>query len=533
MKFLQDFAPKAVREIKGPEAYTGRVIAIDASMCLYQFLIMIREGYSGAYGNLTNEEGRVTSHIVGFLSRTIRLMEAGIKPVYVFDGKPPELKFSELEARRTKRAEAESKLEEAKEAGDEEQVLRSTKMIVKVTKEHNDETKQLLRLMGVPVVEAPSEAEATCAALCKAGKVHASATEDADCLTFGTTLLVRNLMAAEAQKKQIYEVNLAVALEQLGISMDQFIDFCILCGCDYCDSLRGIGPNTAIRLVLQHGCLERIVESLDPAKTPVPKGFRYQVARQFFQECESVDTNNVDIAWTEPDFDGLRRFLVEENTFSSERVERFLARLKGAKSRTRQQPLDRFFGTAKPIVHECDKFDPDKKRGTAPKAKAKAETKVRGEVNGRGDTTRAAPPGDESLGASGSSQDTVHDDEVAAKDESKPEPCVAVGASTNAKTKSKSEDDADARPDTKAKAKARPRGETIIEVVVETKASSKANAKAEAKNRAKAKPKAKDAKPVAKDKATAKGRAMVRTSATVEGEAAEAANKPSAKRARR
>merc|ERR1719356_1128886 len=136
-------------------------------------------------------------------------------------------------------------------------------MGVKVTKEHNEQTKHLLRLMGLPVVEAPSEAEATCAALCKAGKVYAAATEDADCLTFGTKILIRNLMAAESQKKQILEVHLDRALEQLNVSMDQFIDFCILSGCDYCDTLKGVGPSTAIRLVLQHGCLEKVLENVD------------------------------------------------------------------------------------------------------------------------------------------------------------------------------------------------------------------------------------------------------------------------------
>jgi len=114
-KFLQDAAPKSIKEMAGPESYTGRVLAIDASMCLYQFLIMIREGQSGGYGSLTNEAGQVTSHIQGLLARTIRMMEAGIKPVYVFDGKAPELKMAEIAERREKREEAEKALNEAKE----------------------------------------------------------------------------------------------------------------------------------------------------------------------------------------------------------------------------------------------------------------------------------------------------------------------------------------------------------------------------------------------------------------------------------
>jgi len=370
MKFLHDAAPKSIREVDSQAAYTGRSVAIDASMCLYQFLIMIRDNRAGSYQNLTNEDGKVTSHLVGMLSRTLKLMENGIKPVYVFDGKPPELKLGELAQRRAKREEAQKNLAEAQEKGDEEQIQKNTKMTTRVTKEQNEETKTLLRLMGVPVVEAPSEAEATCAALCRDGKVYAAATEDADCLTFGTKILIRNLMAAESQKKQILEVHLDRILEQLNISMSQFIDFCILSGCDYCDTLKGVGPSTAIRLLVQHGSLEKVLEELGPEK--VPENFRYQDARQFFQECEAVNTQEVDFKWEEPDFEGLEKFLVDQCSFAKERVDNYLARLRKTKSSTKQRPLDSFFGTPKVVIKDTDKFDPSKKKGAAAKGAAKA-----------------------------------------------------------------------------------------------------------------------------------------------------------------
>merc|ERR1711920_58743 len=328
---------------------------------------------SGSYQNLTNDDGQVTSHIIGMLTRTIPLMENGIKPVYVFDGKPPELKLGELAARRAKREEATANLQAAVEAGDSEQVLKSTKQTVKVTREQNEETKTLLRLMGVPVVEAPSEAEATCAALCRDDKVFAAATEDADCLTFGTKVLVRNLMAAEAQKKTIYEVTLERALEQLNISMDQFIDFCILCGCDYCDTLKGVGPSTAMRMLVQHGSLEKVLEVLGPEK--VPENFNYQTARDFFKECEAVNTAEVSFEFKDPDFEGLKKFLVETCSFNTDRVERYIERLKNAKNRTKQRPLDSFFGKPKVTITEADKFDALKKKGGA-KSGAKAAAKA-------------------------------------------------------------------------------------------------------------------------------------------------------------
>jgi len=382
MKFLQEAAPKAIREIGSPQAYTGRMLAIDASMCLYQFMIMIRENHSGSYQNLTNEAGEVTSHIIGMLTRTIKMMENGIKPVYVFDGKPPELKLGELAVRRAKAAGAKETLAKAVESGDQESILKATKGTVRVTKEQNEQSKTLLRLMGLPVVEAPSEAEATCAALCRDGKVYASATEDADCLTFGTSILVRNLMAAESQKKQILEVSLARVLEQLNITMDQFIDFCILSGCDYCDTIKGVGPSTAIKLIMEHKSLENVL-ALPEYADKIPANFRYQDARAFFQECESVDTKEgfEEFKFTEPDFEGLTKFLVEGQSFDVKRVERFMERLKAAKGKTKQIPLSSFFGAVKVNIKDSDKFDPTKKRGGA-KAKAGDKRKPSGATGG-------------------------------------------------------------------------------------------------------------------------------------------------------
>ncbi|CAN1219270.1 Flap endonuclease 1 [Linum perenne] len=165
-KLLAENAPRAMKEQKF-ESYFGRKIAIDASMSIYQFLIVI--GRSGTE-MLTNEAGEVTSHLQGMFNRTIRLLEAGIKPLYVFDGQPPDLKKQELAKRYSKRADATEDLKEAVEAGNKDDIEKFSKRTVKVTKQHNDDCKKLLRLMGVPVIEAPSEAEAQCAALCKSGK---------------------------------------------------------------------------------------------------------------------------------------------------------------------------------------------------------------------------------------------------------------------------------------------------------------------------------------------------------------------------
>jgi len=187
-KLVADIVPQAIKEneIKN---YFGRKVAIDASMSLYQFLIAVRSD-----GNqLTNADGETTSHLMGTFYRTIRMIDNGIKPVYVFDGKPPKMKSGELEKRTERREEAEKALEKAKEVGDAEEVDKQNRRLVKVGKSHVEECKKLLGLMGVPYVQAPCEAEAQCAELVKAGKVYAVGTEDMDALTFGSKVLLRHL----------------------------------------------------------------------------------------------------------------------------------------------------------------------------------------------------------------------------------------------------------------------------------------------------------------------------------------------------
>uniref|UniRef100_A0A7S3JRV7 Flap endonuclease 1 n=1 Tax=Aureoumbra lagunensis TaxID=44058 RepID=A0A7S3JRV7_9STRA len=248
------------------ESYMGRIVAIDASMALYQFLIAIRAqgGEGTAAAVLTNAEGEQTSHIQGMFNRTIRLLSAGIKPVYVFDGKPPNMKGGELAKRQAKRAEAQKKLEEARAKGDIEAIEKHEGALVKVSKKDAEDVKVLLRAMGVPVVEAPCEAEAQCAELVRGGKAYAAGTEDMDVLTFAATRQLRKLTFSSSKKadQRIVEINHARLLNDIGLTNDQFVDLCILCGCDYTNRIDKVGPKTALKLIKQHGSIEAILKSM-------------------------------------------------------------------------------------------------------------------------------------------------------------------------------------------------------------------------------------------------------------------------------
>jgi len=339
-KLLGDNAPASMKEGE-MKNYFGRKIAVDASMSIYQFLIAVRQGDGGAM--LTNEEGETTSHLMGMFYRTIRMVDNGLKPCYVFDGKPPDMKSGELAKRKEGRDKAQAELNKAQEAGDEENVNKFSKRLVKVTKEHNEECKQLLTLMGIPYVDAPCEAEAQCAALVKAGKVYATGTEDMDSLTFGSNVVLRHLTFSEARKLPIKEYSLSRIHSDLGLSHDEFIDLCILLGCDYCDSIKGIGPKKAIDLIKKHGSIEEVIKNIDQKKYQVPEDWMYKEARKLFQEPEVSDPETIELKWSDPDEEKLVEFMVGQKGFAEDRIRNGAKKLAKAKKGTTQGRMDSFF----------------------------------------------------------------------------------------------------------------------------------------------------------------------------------------------
>jgi len=334
-KLIKEKCPKAVITRKAT-FYRGTKVAIDASLALYQFLIAVRtEGSTLAYGDLT------TSHIVGMFYRTIRMVENGIVPVYVFDGKAPAMKAVELQKRGERRAKAEQILVAARLAEDKEEIGRQEKRKVKVDETHVSDCKRLFKLMGIPFVTAESESEAHCAFLCKSGAVGAVATEDMDALCFGTPVLLRNMNASQAKKLDIDEYRLDGILRGLDMTMESFIDMCILLGCDYCDTVKGIGYKGAYELVKKHGTIEKIVEN---EKVEVGENFDYKAARRIFNELSSAgEAGQFEIMYDDIDKNGLIEFLVKEKGFDEARVTSGIEKLIKTRDKSSQRRLDSFF----------------------------------------------------------------------------------------------------------------------------------------------------------------------------------------------
>jgi len=326
---LKDLIPADIKLIISDlRALRGKVIAIDAYNALYQFLTAIRQPDGTP---LMDSQGRITSHLSGLYYRTVNLVENGIKPVYVFDGMPPELKAKEIEKRRAVREEAGKKYEEAIKAGDLEAARRYAVMAAKLTDYMVEEAKRLLDAMSIPWVQAPAEGEAQAAYMTRCGDTYASASQDYDSLLFGSPRLIRNLTISGKRKlprKEEYVeifpevIELNKLLSKLGITLEALIDIGILVGTDYNpDGFEGVGPKKAYQLVKAYGGLEKIPKSM--LRSPVEVDV-VSVKKYFLNPPV---TRNYKLEWGEPDANRVVEILVKEHDFSEERVKNALERL--------------------------------------------------------------------------------------------------------------------------------------------------------------------------------------------------------------
>ena len=219
--------------------------------------------------------------------------------------------------RKERKEEAQKKMDEATEAGNIEDINRYSKRTVKVTPEHNEECKKLLKLMGIPYVNAPCEAEAQCAELARSGKVYAAASEDMDTITFNTPRLMRHLTFSEARKLPIDEVNLEETLKGLELNMTEFIDLCIMMGCDYSETIKGVGPKSSLTLIKKYKSIEEVLKNLTPKqKEGVPANWEYAEARKLFSNPEITPGSEIELNWNEPDVEACVDFMVREKGFA-------------------------------------------------------------------------------------------------------------------------------------------------------------------------------------------------------------------------
>jgi len=332
---IGDICVKKEIDIK---SLSSKKIAIDAHNYIYQFLTTIRDRETGE--PLKDEKGRITSHISGLFYRTINLIENGIIPILVFDGEPPSFKKLTLKMREERKEEAEKKMIEAIERGEE--AKKYAQAAARLSEEMVKECKELLDYMGINYMDAASEGEAQCAYLCKNSFVDFSASQDYDSLLFGSPKLLRNISISGKRKlpgKDIYVdvppeiIDLEETLKFNSINQEQLIIIGILIGTDYNpEGIKGIGIKTALKLVKEYKTLDKILKVVNWNFDVDP----FEIL-EFFKN-PPVNTN-FNLEKKPIDKEKIIKFMVEERNFSLERVQKYVEILEKSSREGKQKGL--------------------------------------------------------------------------------------------------------------------------------------------------------------------------------------------------
>jgi len=337
-----DLKQLVVREKTNLEAFASKVIAIDAYNAIYQFLAIIR-GPDGS--PLSDSSGRVTSHLSGLFYRNIKFLSIGIKPVYVFDGKPPSLKTAEIERRKQIKKDATIKYEKAISQGNLQEARKYAQQTSVMRDTMVGDSKKLLSLFGIPHIDAPSEGESTAAHLTNTGQAYASASQDFDSILFGAKRLVRNF--SNSGRRKIPNRNTFIEVEpeiiyfektikELGLTREQIVDVGILIGTDFNpDGFTRIGPKTALKMIKEYSKLEKIPQIQDKLSD-----VDFEQIRKIFLEPEVADVS--EIKFGKIDYEAITKYLVDERSFSFDRVQSSLNRLKKSIEK-RSQTLEQWF----------------------------------------------------------------------------------------------------------------------------------------------------------------------------------------------
>jgi len=338
--------PIMVKRILNLEELRGKSLAVDANNVLYQFLSLIRTPDGTP---LMDSAGNVTSHLVGLMFRSTRLIhDYGIQTIFVFDGKPPPLKDREIEKRRALREKATREWKAATQVGDYATAWSKAVMTSRLSKPLIDDAKRLLELLGIPYLQAPSEGEAQTAHMAKRGDVWAANSRDYDSLLFGAPRLVRyvtisgrEFLPSKGVSRPLEPevISLRELLSHHGITREQLVDLAILIGTDFNEGIKGIGPKNALKLLRKYCSLEGLPEEV---KSKLPAS--YEDIRTIFLKPQVTD--NYQIEWGELREEELYDFLCDQRGFSKRRVETVVERMKDFYAKKTQASLEKWGGDA-------------------------------------------------------------------------------------------------------------------------------------------------------------------------------------------
>lgn len=341
-----DGLPKLINDIVGSyamktydlERFKGMKVAVDASLMIYQTVIALRA--SGK--DLKNKKGELTSHLHGLFYKILNLLENKIEPIFVYDGKAPDIKNKTIQLRKERKNNAEETLKDLSDSEDE-LYIKKFKESFKPSKQDYIESQILLDLMGIPYIIAPGEADVVCAWLTTRKDnndkryVKGVCSDDSDMLPLGALYLFKDMLRFMTKRKKVMVINLNRVLNKMDLTLEQFQDMCVLLGCDYCDKIKGIGPKRAYQFIKIHESLENIVEFLQQNpkfKTPIDLDCLI-TARNYFRTAVNDLDDNTEFVLTDDNlklrtyqYNELVDFMCTKHNFDFQKIHTGIERLK-------------------------------------------------------------------------------------------------------------------------------------------------------------------------------------------------------------
>jgi flap endonuclease-1 len=299
--FLRENTPDAIKEVLLKE-FSGKIVAIDTSIYFYKFL----------YKN--------DRFLEGFFQQIYRLCSNGITPIYVFDGMPPPEKLKTLQQRRDRKDDIKNTIKTLEDdvSNNLFEINRLKKKLISVTGVNIRDLKEMLTMMNIQYIQADGEADLVCGKLCKDGITDMVMSDDMDLLTSGARKVLRNFFIG-TNKVLCYDLD--KILDKMEFTDEQWVDFCIMCGCDYCDRIQGLGTRNAYKLLGNYGNTEEIMDVIKD-KYNIPENYidNYRKSKTIFNNNTiTLDFTQVEIK--HPGFNGVDKLinLLTERTHLTER----------------------------------------------------------------------------------------------------------------------------------------------------------------------------------------------------------------------
>lgn len=317
MKIINEYIPDAIKSIKISDLH-GKTVAIDANLFIYRSVFAIRKGMGKDIENKIKGKVYKVTHIYIMFNRLLGFIKNNINAVFVFDSSYSYLKENIIKKRKELRKEIKIKYDNAITSEEKRRYYHVSEDIT--TKEYDDII-NLIELFGFKYIIAPEESDSQCAYMISNGLVDYVISEDMDILLFGGKNIIKKFTISSNKKMKLIEAK--PIIDHFHGDILSLIHLGILLGCDYAETVKGIGYRKAYRYIMDYKLIDKMIKN-----KIIGKDYRYIEAVKYFQKAKHIIIKKSDISRDSVQYDKLNTFIKNNGLDSSDTINKGLSVLK-------------------------------------------------------------------------------------------------------------------------------------------------------------------------------------------------------------